>query len=330
MLTLRQLRYFVAVVEAGSLTHAAEGLHVAPTALSLQMKALEDHLGVSLIRRHSRGVSATDAGNALYERARAILALVDDTERELAARHDLPDRPVNVGIPPGLAGLVGVEAFLGMPARLKGMVLNITEGWTLELAGKLDAGELDIVVGYGLTPNDTIHVVELVEDRLIFVGPPDGIHDRSPISLADALSTNLIFYGKSSMGWRVLVEVAEAAGLPLGAEQHVESLRVWRELMSRGVGTSLAPFGVIAEEFVRGEVAIRELEGTPVTFPIALGIRRDLLEQGWAATLVAFITELVRGARSHFATPFRPPPAGAEAERKPKRPSEAAIVDIGP
>src|SRR5690606_35696107 len=142
MLTLRQLRYFVSVVEAGSMTRAAEALHVAPTALSLQIKALEEHLGTALVRRHSRGVALTEAGAELCERAGAILKLVEDTERHFIAPHELPDVPVLLGIPPGLAGIVGVEAFLGMPAPLKGLELRIAEGWTVDLARKLMAGEL--------------------------------------------------------------------------------------------------------------------------------------------------------------------------------------------
>jgi LysR family transcriptional regulator, nitrogen assimilation regulatory protein len=306
MLTLRQLRYFVAVVEAGSMTRAAESLHVAPTALSLQIKALEEHFGAAFVRRHSRGVAPTEAGVELCERARAILALVEQTERHFMPHRTLPDRPVQLGIPPGLAGIVGVEAFLGMPPPLKGLELRIAEGWTVDLARKLLAGELDLVVGYGLKSGDALHVTDLVEDRLVFVGTPNG-DDDATISLEAALETNLIFYGEASVGWRAVRDAARAAGLPLLAEQHVESIRVWRELMSRGVGTSIAPFGVIAEEFVRGEVVIRELDGPPVTFPISLAIRRELMEEGWAARLVDYITALVRGAHAHFSTPFRAP-----------------------
>lgn len=312
MLTLRQLRYFVAVVEAGSFARAAESLHVAPTALSLQMKALEEHFGAPLIRRHSRGVAITDAGAELCERARAILGLVEDTERHLIPSHALPERPVQLGIPPGLAGVVGVEAFLGMPPRLKGLELRIAEGWTVDLARKLLTGELDLVVGYGLRSNDAIEVTDLIEDRLVFVGSPDG--NNAPISLEAALGTNLIFYGEASIGWRTVRETARAARLPLGREQHVESIRVWRELMSRGLGTSIAPFGVIAEEFVRGEVAIRELTGEPITFPVSLGIRRELTEEGWAASLVDYVSALVRGAQAHFTTPFRIPAAPVRDE----------------
>jgi LysR family nitrogen assimilation transcriptional regulator len=69
---LRQLKYFVAIVEAGNMTRAAEQLHVAQTALGMQIRQLEEGLGVALLIRHSRGVEPTKAGRLLHARAVSI------------------------------------------------------------------------------------------------------------------------------------------------------------------------------------------------------------------------------------------------------------------
>ena len=68
-MNLRQLKYFVGVVEAGNMTRAAEQLHVAQTALGMQIRQLEEDLGVALLVRHSRGVEPTKAGALLLARA---------------------------------------------------------------------------------------------------------------------------------------------------------------------------------------------------------------------------------------------------------------------
>ena len=65
VMNLRQLRYFLSVVEAGNMTRAADQLHVAQTALGMQIKQLEESLGVALLVRHSRGVEPTPAGKLL-------------------------------------------------------------------------------------------------------------------------------------------------------------------------------------------------------------------------------------------------------------------------
>jgi DNA-binding transcriptional LysR family regulator len=65
-MNLRQLKYFVTVVEAGNMTRAAEQLHVAQTALGMQIRQMEEDLGVALLVRHSRGVEPTKAGSLLH------------------------------------------------------------------------------------------------------------------------------------------------------------------------------------------------------------------------------------------------------------------------
>ena len=69
----RHLRYFVSVVEAGSFSRAAVAIHVAQPALSQQIAELEERLGQTLLKRSSRGVRPTPAGDALYRKASAIL-----------------------------------------------------------------------------------------------------------------------------------------------------------------------------------------------------------------------------------------------------------------
>ena len=95
---LRQLKYFVGVVDAGNMTRAADQLHVAQTALGAQIKQLEDDLGVSLLVRHSRGVDATKSGRRLYDRAVEILKLVEDTRREVIASKGNPTEAIRLGI----------------------------------------------------------------------------------------------------------------------------------------------------------------------------------------------------------------------------------------
>ena len=91
-MNFRQLRYFLSVVETGNMTRAADQLHVAQTALGMQIKQLEESLGVALLVRHSRGVEPTAAGTLLRDRAIEILKLVEQTRREVAAGSESRDR----------------------------------------------------------------------------------------------------------------------------------------------------------------------------------------------------------------------------------------------
>ena len=123
--TLRQLQYFVAVVRTGNITQAADVLHVAPTALSLQIKAIEDRFGTRILVRHSRGVEPTEAGRTLFVQAVRILGLVDEAERALKPPASAVGPTIRLGVQPALARLIGYDAVVGVGNQIGGATLRV-------------------------------------------------------------------------------------------------------------------------------------------------------------------------------------------------------------
>ena len=80
---IRQLKYFMAIAEEGQISRAAKRLHIAQPPLSLQLKLLEQDLGVQLIERNTKSLRLTKAGHALYQRAEQIMGLVNTTVKEI-------------------------------------------------------------------------------------------------------------------------------------------------------------------------------------------------------------------------------------------------------
>lgn len=111
-MNLRQLKYFVSVVEAGNMTRAAEQLHVAQTALGMQIRQIEEDLGIELLVRHSRGIEPTKAGSLLHTRALAILKLVEETRKEVATCDREESETIRLGITPALMMIAGSEIIL--------------------------------------------------------------------------------------------------------------------------------------------------------------------------------------------------------------------------
>lgn len=165
---LRTLRYCEAVDRLGSITRAAEVLHVAQPALSVAIKKLEEELGVTLFARHKRrGVVLTAEGRVLMRRAQAILAEVNSIRREIADAAELRRGEVRVGVPP----MYGLRAF---PPLIKdfhktypGLVITVLEGSAGEVGGWLDSGEIELAVlesrrirsGWAHTPMGTDEMV---------------------------------------------------------------------------------------------------------------------------------------------------------------------------
>src|SRR5262249_1965880 len=101
-INLRQLKYYAKVAEVGNITRAAEQLSVAQPALGLQIRQLEQELGVELLTRHSRGVVPTEAGSLLLERARGILAMVEETKRDVRALGGARSETLTLGLTPSI------------------------------------------------------------------------------------------------------------------------------------------------------------------------------------------------------------------------------------
>src|SRR3954447_4649092 len=109
---LRQLRYFVAVVETGAVSRAAEMLHIVQPAVSQQLAHLEAELDTKLLIRSSKGAAPNDAGRAFYEHAKFILRQCDSAKSVLRATSSKVSGPVSIGLASTTAAVLGVALLL--------------------------------------------------------------------------------------------------------------------------------------------------------------------------------------------------------------------------
>jgi len=292
--TLRQLRYFVEAADAGSMTAAAQILNVAPTALSLQIKALEEHFGRAVFLRRSSGISLTDDGRTLIGYARRILDLVAETEDVFSAA---PGR-LRLGLPPAIARLIGIEAMIEAPARMPGIHLEVSEGWSTGLARQLVAGDLDVALVYGTGARVAAQSVALATETFFLATAPrlapegvggyaaSGIAMRG-VTLAAALASPLVFYGSHSISWALTERAAQARGARMPTEAHVDSIDLWRSLIIRGLHSSITPYGAVGEEVRRGEIVLHDIVDAPlrcdITMLVRAGSGHERLERALAA-----------------------------------------------
>jgi LysR family hydrogen peroxide-inducible transcriptional activator len=165
--TLRQLSYFIALIEEGHFGRAAGRVHVTQPALSMQIKELEANLDVSLIDRQARGVRLTRAGREVAARARRILGEVVELEA-LARRQGLRQR-VHLGVIPTIAPYLLPPALAYLRDR-GGRDLRVREAQTSQLLSALEQGQLDaIVIATPVGETDRV-AVPLFEDRFLLAG----------------------------------------------------------------------------------------------------------------------------------------------------------------
>lgn len=141
---LKQLRYFAAIAQSGSMTQAADKLNIAQPALSRSMKKLETELNCSLMIRHERGISLTESGEQLLIHARQLLAQADDAKAAIASIQDLQQGKVRIGIPTMLGSYFFPPLLMAFHHRYPGLALEIVDAGSVTIRQMLSRGELDL------------------------------------------------------------------------------------------------------------------------------------------------------------------------------------------
>ncbi len=143
---LRVLRYFLEVAREGSVTRAAQRLHISQPTLSKQLKDLEGELGKKLFLRGSHDIKLTDEGMLLRKRAEDILSMADKTVEEFKALGEFTGGDVWVGCAEsdGIKHLA--RCYMSLLARYPGLRLHLQSGNSADVTGQLDRGLLDFAV----------------------------------------------------------------------------------------------------------------------------------------------------------------------------------------
>lgn len=244
-MNLRQLRYFCEVVEAGSAAHAAERLHVAPTAISMQLGQLEAHLGGELFDRSRRPMEATPLGRFFYPRAKELLlqaARLDDEAKGLAS---------------GSHGWLGIAftrsaTFSVLPRAIRQfraaypqVQLDLVEALSEYQPAQLRQGRIDIglsrFIGPCEAPPDLRHAVTL-DDPLVAALPlHHRLAGRASLRAAELADIPFILYPKdpiSPFGQQIVAALKAAGAQPAVAYAAVE-IYTALSLVAAGLGATL-------------------------------------------------------------------------------------------
>lgn len=168
---LRQLRYFVRVVELGSMGRAAADLGVVTSALSQQISRLEGELSTRLLQRSATGVVPTDAGLAFFRQAQLALRHADDAAQ--AARQARLAGHVSIGLAPSTSAVLALPLMQAMRERYPDVRLRLVETLSGNLAAMLNARQLDLAVLFDREHARRWSVMPLLDERLFLIGRPD-------------------------------------------------------------------------------------------------------------------------------------------------------------
>src|ERR1700753_2041547 len=142
----RQLRYCVKMWEAGTFSRSSAAIHVAQPALSQQIHELEDRLGMKLLNRSARGVTATTAGEVLFREASSILHQLDLLPMVAKSQSGEPEGVVPVGIASSLAPILIGSLIAHVKIALPKVKLKVSDGDSELLENRVDTSNLDLAL----------------------------------------------------------------------------------------------------------------------------------------------------------------------------------------
>ena len=241
-MNLRDLRYLVALADLRHFGRAAAACHVSQPTLSTQVRKLEEELGVSLVERAPRQVMLTPAGRDIAERARRVLADVEQM-RETARRTADPEAgTVRLGIFPTLGPYLLPHVVPGVRARFPKLELLLVEEKTEVLLGMLREGRLDAAVLALPLHEDWVEAEFLFEEPFMLAVPSQHpLANRHGLRLADLANQNLLLLEDGHCLRDQALEVCTLSGAGEKEGFRATSLETLRQMVAAGVGITLLP-----------------------------------------------------------------------------------------
>ncbi|MGO6815071.1 LysR family transcriptional regulator [Rhizobium brockwellii] len=263
--TLRQVQYFVAVAEQGSVTRAAQNLSISQSSVTEALKELETDLGVALFERHPRGLTITHNGHQFLRHATKILASVSDARTSFSGQQNALSGTLNIGVTSLVAGYVLSDLLARYRRACPGIEVSAIEDNGGYLEHLLVGGELDVAVMVISNLRDRMALqAEILETSPYRLWLPMG----HPLVSADIISVADI--AREPLIMLTVDEIEENTGKllsALGARPHVafrtRSVEAVRSLVATGAGVALLPDLVYRPWSLEGDrIESRDVSGS--------------------------------------------------------------------
>lgn len=242
---LRQLRYFVRVVELGSMSRAALDLNLVQSALSQQISRLEGELATRLLQRSSKGVTPTEAGLAFFREAQLTLRHAEQAVR--AAQQSRLSGTVSVGLASTTAVVLGVPLMRAMRERYPDVRLHLVESMSGHLTGMLNARQLDLAVLFDTGVARRWSVMPLLDEKLYLMRPRLVGEARAAAATTLALLEGVpLILPTGAHGLRSTLDAAFArVGFKPELVAEVDSLTMLMDAVCAGLGATVQPWAAL-------------------------------------------------------------------------------------
>ena len=265
----RRLEYFVRIVDAGSISRAAQDLGLAQPALSQQLAILEHDMQVRLLHRSRQGVAPTAAGRQFYRQARVIIRQVEDARSLVRAADESLACAVSIGFPNSAASVLCLPLIRQIAAEHPQIEVRITESYSALLTRMTQKGELDLSVLYQDSPPPGMDAEPLWVEDLLLVSPP-GPGQKAQVPLATVAEVPMMVPGKANSARIILDKCLEERGIIATPAMQADSLVTLKKAVQQGLGHTILPWPAVADEVKAGLLHVAAFADARLSRTVAL------------------------------------------------------------
>ncbi|NDW05000.1 LysR family transcriptional regulator [Jiella pacifica] len=239
---LSKLQHFVEVAQQGSFRAAADKLNVAPSAVSKQIKNLEDHFGVELFRRDRGrgGLELTEAGSILLYRSASIINELSIVREELNELLGLKRGHLRVGVNEVVASDLLPGILHNMHRNFPALEYTIIVENTPEILKRLHDGDVDIGLGYNFAAAPEIEVLATLHRRTFLITSQNhALAPRRKVRLEEIAGEKFIFPDSSVALHQMLQDALIRSGVEVRTIMHTNSFSLLRQMVQDGLGVSM-------------------------------------------------------------------------------------------
>ena len=262
--TLHQLKVFVEVADQGSITKAAEALHLTQPAVSIQLKKLQDQLEIPIIEVISRKVYLTDFGKEIANASRKILRETDLIQTTRSSYLGLLSGDLKISIVSTAKYIMPyfLTDFLKMHPQVK-LTMDVTNKATV--LEHLNDNSVDFALVSVLPENLSVEKQDLMSNRLYLVRKATVAKTLPKLNLKDLQNENFVFREKGSTTRQAMEQFMRSNGITTKRQITLTSNEAVKQAILAGLGFTVTPLIGIKNELLSGQLQIVNVKGLPIT-----------------------------------------------------------------
>lgn len=308
-MNLRRLKYFVKIVDIGSLTQASDVLHIAQPALSQQLATLEGEFRQQLLVRTKRGVTPTEAGKVLYRHAQIILRQFDQAQNDVKHSGQTLSGQVSVGLAPGTAAsALSLPLLKAVRARHPGILLYLNENFGTTLSELIMNGRMDMAVLYGSKAVHGLSFMPLLKEELYLVSPVDMALSDHQIALAELQDVELLLPRTYNVMRKLVDEAFSGIHRVANVVAEIESATTLVAAIANGLGATILPGSAARVVGAACNARLSRIVDPVIEAPLALCVSDHLPMSEPAMAVKEILLELVGDLAAGNLSMDRPQP----------------------